>query len=118
MQILYEVLDQTLNNRNITFTDRTATLVDGSIILFRLRMTDVRPGASLSVSMDVTFPSGRVKHFDLFANAVGSYQRGGWAGEERGGLVSASGVIDATGRVTLDAYVVSFERGEDVPEWE
>lgn len=118
MQILYEILDQTLNNRTIPFTNRTATLEDGSVILFRLRLTDVRPGASLSVRMYVTFPSGTVKTFDLFANAVGSYQRGGWTGQERGGLVSASGIIDATGRVTLDAQVVSFERGEDVPEWE
>ena len=117
MQTLYEALGQTLNNRTINFTNLTATLVDGSIIMFRLRLTDVRPGASLSVSMDVTFPSGRVKHFDMFANAVGSFQRGGWTGMERGGLVSASGSVTAVGRVTLDAYVVSFERGEDIPEW-
>lgn len=118
MQTLYEVVNQRFNNRSVDFANRSATLADGSSILFRLRVTDLSVGASMSISMDVTFPGGKVKHFDLFANALGSYERGGWAGVERGGTITASGTITANGRTTFDASVVSFERGEDVPEWE
>ncbi len=117
MQTLYEVTSQTLNNRTISFTNRTAQLASGSCVLFRLRVTDVRAGARLLVSVSVTFPNGMVKQFDLTIDAVGSYQRGGWTGLERSGIVSASGSVTAEGRVTLDASVVSFDRGEDVPEW-
>lgn len=117
MITLYEVLDQRLNNRTLDFTDRTGTLAAGHNVMFRLRLTEVSAGANISVSMDVTFPSGRVKHFDLYADAVGSYERGGWSGGPVGGAISASGVITVNGRITLDAYIVAFEQGEDVLEW-
>lgn len=118
MQTLFEAVDQTLNNRDLRFSNRTAVLAAGSHILFRLRVTDINPGSTMLVVMDVTFPGGNVKHFEMLANAVGSQERGGWAGIDREGVISASGTVTVEGRITFDAYVVTFERGEDVLEWQ
>lgn len=117
MQTLFEVTDQRFNNRTLNFSNQSATIADGSNILLRLRVTNLSTGASLSVTMNVTFPGGKVKRFDFFANALGSYERGGWSGVERGGALTASGTITAVGRVTFDASIIAFDRAEDVPEW-
>ena len=117
MHTLYEVAGQTLNNRDLTFTNRTTSLAAGSVIIFRLRVTALNPNSTMAVVMNITFPDGKVKRFELFVNQVGSYQRGGWRGTERGGQISASGSITVEGRITFDAAIVTFEQGEDVSEW-
>lgn len=117
MQTLYEI--NQLNRQNTTreFTNRTATIVTGSHIMFRLRPTVMLTGASIIINMDVTFPDGHIKHFDMTVTEPGSYQRGGWAGEHGGGVISASGTVQFIGRSTIDAYIVVFEREEAIEEW-
>lgn len=113
----YQSNSRTLEDRSVDIS-RKINVENAGDIRLRVNIISLSEGGYIRLSGYCVYPDGGRHEIDVRFDTLGGNEASFWQGGIRTGEVSLTATIEIVGRIQFSAEVLSYQQGEDVPEWQ